>query len=104
MIYLKNDQTTVKIPKQINSILTDYKLRIINNLSNVVLELDVVDLSTANLFYTFNIDASNIQTGEYKYEIIGNGEIMTNGLMIVGNYKKETTQYQTETTIKTYER
>lgn len=103
MIYLKNTQTTVKIPKQINSIFTDYKLRIVNNLTNKEVILDVVDKSTANLFYTFDVDLI-LQTGEYKYEVLYDGEIKTNGLMIVGDYSKDKTQYQTDNTIKTYER
>lgn len=101
MIYLNKELNTIKVPKyEINPDVSEYTLTLVNIMTNEEINIDVIDSSVDNIYFTFEINAENLTTGEYKYKV--NGTI-TNGLLVVGEYRIEHKEYQTQTEIKTYE-
>lgn len=91
-------------------------LKLVNNLSKKTHILnDLEDKNDSNLFYHFNItlpfsnvngiDVTLVDEGEYTYELIDGENIIAQGLMQIGDYKKDENinkVYKTEKIYKVY--
>lgn len=71
------------------------KLLLINSITKKEFEYSVTDLNESSIFYTFNINIpDSFDDGEYEYTLKDDGDkILATGLMRVGDYKQENTQY-----------
>lgn len=71
------------------------KLLLINNITHKNFEYSVTDLNESSIFYTFNINIpESYDDGEYTYVLKDDGDkILSTGLMRIGDYKQENTQY-----------
>ncbi len=74
-------------------------LKIKNNLTNRELEfLNLDDLETSRLYYTFDITLSEVmEEGEYTYTLLDENEIIASGLLQIGDYVPKTEQYTAQT-------
>lgn len=92
-------------------------LKLVNNLSKKTHILnDLEDKKDSNLFYHFNIklpvtnnvdgiDVTLVDEGEYTYELIDGENIVAQGLIQIGDYKKDENinkVYKTEKIYKVY--
>lgn len=71
------------------------KLFIKNGITHKEFEYNVEDLNESSIFYTFNINIpDSYDDGEYEYTLKDNEDkIVATGLMRIGDYKQENTQY-----------
>ena len=71
------------------------KLFIKNGITHKEFEYNVEDLNESSIFYTFNINIpDSYDDGEYEYTLKDNEDkIVATGLMRIGDYKTENTQY-----------
>ena len=71
------------------------KLLLKNGVTHKEFEYSVTDLNESNIFYTFNINVpEEMDDGEYSYTLKDNEDkIVATGLIRVGDYKTENTQY-----------
>lgn len=71
------------------------KLLLINSITKNKFEYSVTDLNESSIFYTFNINIpEEMDDGEYNYTLKDDEDkIVATGLMRVGDYKQENTQY-----------
>ena len=71
------------------------KFIIKNNITHRNFEYSVEDLNESSIYYTFNINIpESFDEGEYEYILKDNEDkIVATGLMRVGDYKQENTQY-----------
>ena len=71
------------------------KLLLINNITHKEFEYNVADLNESSIYYTFNINLpEEMDEGEYNYTLKDDlDKIVATGLMRVGDYKQENTQY-----------
>ena len=71
------------------------KLILKNNITHKEFEYSVTDLNESSIFYTFNINIpDSYDDGEYEYTLKDDVEkILATGLMRIGDYKQENTQY-----------
>ena len=94
MIIIKNKGASTQIypPKHwyAGSALT---FTLISALRNEEYTFDVTDESGLTDFFLFNIDTSAIEDGEYKYQVKEDTEIVSSGLLRVGEYKADKTEY-----------
>ena len=71
------------------------KLLLKNGITHKQFEYSVEDLNESSIFYTFNINIpDSYDDGEYEYTLKDNEDkIVATGLMRIGDYKQENTQY-----------
>lgn len=71
------------------------KLLLKNGITHKEFEYNVDDLNESSIFYTFNINIpDSYDDGEYEYTLKDNEDkIVATGLMRIGDYKQENTQY-----------
>lgn len=71
------------------------KLIIKNNITHKEFEYSVEDLNESSIYYTFNINIpDSFDDGEYSYILKDDADkIVATGLMRIGDYKQENTQY-----------
>ena len=71
------------------------KLLLKNGITHKEFEYNVEDLNESSIFYTFNINIpESYDDGEYEYTLKDNEDkIVATGLMRIGDYKQENTQY-----------
>lgn len=94
MVYFNDN--LVQIPRHFNENPT--KLILTNELTNSVTEIDVVNMSSDNRMYAFNIDV-DLDNGTYRYNL--GSEV---GLFQVGEYVATSTEYKETRNNKVYER
>lgn len=69
-------------------------LKLINNLTKAEYELEVVDKLTSGLYYCVDVVLpTDMEDGEYTYQLEDKEEVVATGLCQVGEYVAETTQY-----------
>ena len=70
-------------------------LKLINKLSKKEYKLEnLVDNKTLNMFYNIDIQLpEDIEIGEYQYELTDDNDVVSCGLVQVGDYKPEKQQY-----------
>lgn len=55
---------------------------------------EVIDLNDgSNLFYHFNIPTKEIEDGKYNLELIDNGTVVYEDIIVIGQFKNQTIQY-----------
>lgn len=71
------------------------KLLLKNGITHKEFEYSVEDLNESSIYYTFNINIpESFDDGEYSYTLKDNEDkIVATGLIRVGDYKQENTQY-----------
>lgn len=71
------------------------KFIIKNGITHRNFEYNVTDLSESSIYYTFNINLpEEMDEGEYNYVLKDDlDKIVATGLLRVGDYKQENTQY-----------
>ena len=67
------------------------QIKLINNLTKNTLDLgEVEDSLVSSIFYSFEIVLPDgIKDGEYTYELYENGNMVSTGLLQIGDYKQE---------------
>lgn len=69
-------------------------LRLENTITHTIKEYDVEDINGGKkLYYQFNINAFNLDDGEYKLTLIDNGEAIYEDILRIGDYNTKTLQY-----------
>lgn len=69
-------------------------LKLENTVTHSVNEFDVEDINGGKkLYYQFNINAFNLDDGEYKLTLINNGEAIYEDILRIGDYNTKTLQY-----------
>ena len=71
------------------------KLLLKNGITKRNFEYSVTDLNESSIYYVFNINIpDSYDDGEYEYTLKDNEDkIVATGLMRIGDYKTENTQY-----------
>lgn len=71
-------------------------LELINNLTKNTIKLgEIEDKLVSNLFYSFDITLPDgITDGEYTYQLIDEGKVMSTGLVQIGDYEAEKSEYK----------
>ena len=95
MIYFENE--TMQFPR--HSTETSNKLVVINELTDEKNELEFIDLSDDDRYYLIDLSNLELKDGTYRYQI--GSEV---GLMQVGDYIAESTQYNEKKQNTVYER
>lgn len=95
MIYFENE--TMQFPR--HSAETSNKLVVINELTDEKNELEFIDLSDDDRYYLIDLSNLELKDGTYRYQI--GSEV---GLMQVGDYVSESTQYNEKKQNTVYER
>lgn len=67
------------------------QLKLINNLTKNTIDLgEVEDSLMSSIFYSFEIVLPDgIKDGEYTYELYEDGNMVSTGLVQIGDYKQE---------------
>lgn len=67
------------------------QLKLINNLTKNTIDLgEVEDKLGSSIFYSFEIVLPDgVKDGEYTYELYEDGNMVSTGLLQIGNYKQE---------------
>lgn len=95
MIYFENE--TLQFPR--HSAETSNKLIVINELSDEKNTLEFTDLSQDDRYYLIDLSNVELKDGTYKYQI--GPEV---GLLQVGDYVVQSTEYNDKKQNKVYER
>ena len=71
-------------------------LKLVNNLSKKEYELTgLEDMNTSRMFYTFRITfPAGMDDGEYSYTLLDGSQVKATGLLQVGDYTPEKTEYE----------
>lgn len=86
MIFIKNDQTTIWIPKHYSDDYPSYNLILKHNLSGEETEFTGLKNDGINSGYWIflNMEFNTLESGEYKYTLCGgDGRILETGLLQV---------------------
>lgn len=105
MIYVNENSTVVKFPKV--SFYEACWMKVVNQVTKKQVEWGVVDLTPWDRVYTFNLEGlvGDLEEGQYDYFIEEEGgEVISRGIMQVGDYKEEVNVYESNIEIKQYER
>lgn len=67
------------------------QIKLINNLTKNTIDLgEVEDTLVSSIFYSFEITLPDgVKDGEYTYELYENGNMVSTGLLQIGDYKQE---------------
>ena len=67
------------------------QLKLINNLTKNTIDLgEVEDSLVSSIFYSFEIVLPDgVKDGEYTYELYEDGNMVSTGLVQIGDYKQE---------------
>lgn len=76
------------------------KLKLKNNLSNQEYILDVRDAGSTMNYFKFDINLpNNMDDGQYEYELIDDNEnVISNGLLQLGDFTQNNKQYSDKKT------
>lgn len=100
MIYIKNEtnlRQSISIPKYFESNPTSIRLRLINKLGGEVVEIEP-KFFIQPPYITINFKLSNLLVeGEYEYSLIDAEKgVISFGLAVVGDYKRDVQSYVKE--------
>lgn len=104
MIYINNNTTTIKVPKYLSNN-EDLVFEVTNKMNDEVLNIAVTDTSK-QLYYSINVEdyVAGLIEGEYIYKIKSGNNILSNGLLIVGEYTATITEYKKNSDVIYYEK
>lgn len=107
MIYLEQstDPQTVKIPRNLQPTPGgDYVLTLENTVDRSRVSLSPARVVAAALNYVATIALPNIlPAGEYSYEFRQGAAVLAVGVLTIGEYERDTTQYQAAAHYEQYE-
>lgn len=111
MIYIRNSSNFVQIPKHSETISTEFKLTLRNIMNNTYVDFVMLrDKSSLDLFYIFDeLDLESLVDGEYEYLLFGINpseptlDLLETGLLVCGDYKANTIEYEIKNTNVQYE-
>ena len=70
-------------------------IKLENTTSHQTYEYEVVDANNGEkLYFRFDINTSDLVEGEYKLELVDNGEIIATDILKIGDYNPNTIQYK----------
>lgn len=105
MIYIDFNTKSIEIPKHLfiegaNS--EQFTLKLENNLTHQITEYhSLTNISMSNRMYEFET-TFNLVVGEYTYSLLIDNEVVEQGLLVFGDYKKETKAYEAKSNIVQY--
>ena len=107
MIYLRNTQEAqvVYVPRSEGSRPSGDLVFKAKNTINLEEEVDVhvTDLQTSDLYYNLAIELpAGLPDGEYEYTLSSEGDTLSTGLLVVGDYSKPN-EYDKNITYEQYE-
>ena len=100
MVWIDSDTVYVEFPKHVDVEINNFNLKLINNITHKITRFEgLIDKSTSELLYRFEIDVTDLEEGEYSYQIyswITDQEheepyeyVFEGGLLINGHYDRE---------------
>ena len=79
-------------------------LRLKSTMTHREYSFEVTDLQTSHMYYNIALVLpESIDPGEYNYQLVSGGDILSNGLAIVGEYGRELTEYEKTIEYEQYE-
>lgn len=97
MIYIKNEINTnqlILIPRYFEDPISDARLRLVNKISEYIIELDPVNYNLLPKYHSMEIVLrEKLIEGEYSYTLSGVNGVESFGIAVVGDYKNEKTSY-----------
>lgn len=96
MVYLNNTQEaqTIFIPKVFTGATGNLSLHLRNTIDLDVVIDDVIDIQTSDLYFNLSISLPvGMVDGEYEYSLSDNGEILSTGILVIGEMTAQTEQY-----------
>ena len=101
MVIIKNKtvENRAFFPKNIDNGSFNHILHIHSELTQKDYEFDVVDEDVLTSYYVFDVNLSNVEDGEYVYYI----DNVACGLIRVGDFKDERTEYNKDDKVMYYE-
>lgn len=94
MIYIKSDTNSIQIPRHSNENPKELRLVLINNLTQQEVEVEVREFFLWAFTYQVEINPFITVDGEYTYTLYDeNNEVLSCGLMVFGDYKREVKSY-----------
>lgn len=78
-------------------------LELTNNVSKATYSFEVTDLGNGGIFYSFDIELQDgMADGDYEYRLYEDGKEKGVGIVRIGDYKADTTQYNNHTNYLIY--
>ena len=97
MIYIKtstNESQSISIPKYFDDAVGDIRLRLVNNLTQQVYEIEPKSVSVVEPYFQIDFKLrQSLIDGEYNYSLIDSTGVISFGLAVVGDYKREVKSY-----------
>lgn len=94
MVYLNKSTESITLPKHYK-VLGEYTLKLVNNLGKQEYTFEnLTDISELDYYYTFEISVSDMPTGEYNMTLYCGEFIVLTGMVTIGDYKREKTEYE----------
>lgn len=98
MIYIKidtNSVQTISISKYFEVDLKEVRLRLVNNLTNQIIDIEPRKFYIAEPYIQLEVVIKDlIPEGEYSYNLIDNNDgVISFGIAVIGDYKREVKSY-----------
>lgn len=94
MIYIKSDTNSIAIPRHLSSNPSVLRLNVKNNLTQQDMDVRIKDFYLYSFTYQIDIDTLDIVDGEYTYTLYDeNNDVLSRGLIVFGDYKREVHSY-----------
>lgn len=97
MIYIKSDTNStqsISIPKYFGKFVGETKLRLVNNLTQQIYEIELKSTSVVEPYFQIDFKLRQpLVDGEYSYSLIDSTGVISFGIAIVGDYKREVKSY-----------
>lgn len=94
MVYINQEINNITIARNHTDNYTNYTLKLENVITNTTVEFTVENLSINYGTYVFEIDATDLDIGEYEYSVNTiDGSTNDTGLLMIGNYTIPITEY-----------
>jgi len=103
MVYLnKTNTNSINLPKYYN-VSGEFTLKLTNNLGKEVYTFEnLINISELDYYYTFEISVSDMPTGEYNMSLYCGEFMVLSGMVTIGNYKRDNTEYEHKNTFIQY--
>lgn len=107
MIYLFNmpEAQVLFVPRVLSEApKQSLSLRIEGTVSHKVFTMDVIDLGTSGIYHNLSVALPDgIETGEYEYKILDGNVERACGLLMIGEFKNATKDYNKSVQYEQYE-
>lgn len=103
MVYLNKTSDSIVLPKYYK-VSGTFSLKLENNLGKQEYVFDdLTNISELDYYYKFVINVSDMPTGEYNLILYCGEFIVLKGMVTVGDYKREKTEYEHKNTFIQYD-